>query len=83
MSTPTPSTRLVKLQLNTTGAWRDVVTFDVENSEVFMGHTELILRLAYDPSKKGLSARVIIPGDVAPLMTWHKASGWVEWKKAA
>ena len=33
-------------------------------------------------ANKSLTARLIIPGDTAPLMLWNHTNGWIEWGKA-
>ncbi|HEX7866553.1 MAG TPA: hypothetical protein VF555_16475 [Variovorax sp.] len=70
----------VKLQLNNTGAWKDVVHFDAANDIA----SETVLDAAN--TLGGLDAgRVtfrIVTEDALPevLMSWSKANGW---KKAA
>jgi hypothetical protein len=81
MSAPAVSPNSAKLQINTTGAWRDVVTFDLDTGGWVLHHADRLFNFAHDPSKNGMSARIISPGDVAPLMIWKKATGWVEWAK--
>lgn len=73
----TETARPVKLQVNTTGAWRDVMTFDCANDAEVM---DLAARLFLqgDHSDR-VRLRIIMPGDTAPLIDWSKAQGWKEW----
>lgn len=68
--------RPVKLQVNTTGAWRNVLDFDcADSARVLPAAAELF-------AGTKCSLRVIMPGDTAPLMHWSPEHGWLEWKKA-
>lgn len=71
---------LIKLQVNTTGAWRDVLLFDDQNIDLVMTNADQLYRLAFDRSASGLSLRIIATGDVAPVMTWKAAKGWTLWR---
>lgn len=72
----TPGKKIVKLQVNAKGSWRDVITFDVKDeAEVLHAATELF---KWDTHARGLSLRVIIPGDTAPLLVCSPVEG--EWK---
>lgn len=73
--------RLVKLQINTAGAWRDVITFDVENEDQVLHHAPSLVGCSVAPDR--VSLRAIIPGDTAPLLIWTHAKGWREWKTGA
>lgn len=67
---PLPAT--LRLQINTTGAWRNVIDFEsfrsrrIEQSAVdLFGHDDRV------------TLRVIVPGvDQPPLAHWSKATGW-------
>lgn len=70
--------RPVKLQVNTSGAWRDVISFDagkdVECAEA-MSAAETLGRIS------GAKFRVVIKGALqTPLMHWTRDAGWVNWK---
>jgi hypothetical protein len=65
----------VKLQVNSTGAWRNVLDFDCCDSAHVLPAAEHL----FTGSKCTL--RVIIPGDTAPLMHWTPEGGWKEWAK--
>lgn len=76
-----PAGKLVKLQANTAGGWRDVLTFDAdEKGDAVLEAADTLFRLAADHILKG---RVIIPGDTAPLMSWTVADGWKTWRHPA
>ena len=42
-----------------------------------MHAADYLLRLSDSPR---ISARIIAPGDTAPLMTWTASDGWKEWR---
>lgn len=76
-----PAARVVKLQVNSAGSWRDVMKFDVQDeAEVLDQAASLFAR---DPAADRLGLRVIVPGDTAPLMNWTRQRGWQEWRAAA
>ncbi len=65
--------RLVKLQINTSGAWRHMLDFDCADSgRVLPAAAELFSQIK-------CTGRVIMSGDTAPLMHWTAEGGWVEW----
>lgn len=70
--------RIVNLDVNESGSWRRVTTFNLDDFED--GDIEHcaahLLEMSANPR---IRARIIIPGDVAPLVTWSKADGWREW----
>lgn len=74
----TPERKIVKLQVNAKGSWRDVMQFDVQDEDaVLFAATEFF---KWDLNADRLSLRVIIPGDTAPLMTCKPAEGeWEAW----
>lgn len=62
----TPEKKIVKLQVNAKGSWRDVMQFDVaDEAEVLHAATEFF---KWDTHASRLPLRVIIPGDTAPLL---------------
>ena len=69
--------KLVKLQVNTSGAWRDIMTFDVGQDALVMDLAPRLFCLAQYGERVKL--RVIIPGDTAPLVDWDHAQGWLAW----
>lgn len=70
--------RPLKLQINTAGAWRDVIRFDLSDGDEVLHHAEnLALRSAHAGQ---VSLRVIIPGDTAPLQLWTRQRGWFDWQ---
>lgn len=69
--------RIVHLEVNDSGGWRRVTSFDTFNEgdlEVCAGH---LLELS---SNDRLKARIIAPGDTAPRVIWNKRDGWREWR---
>lgn len=70
--------KIVNLEVNDSGAWRRVTSFDLATFDdgQLEHHAEALLEMS-DNAK--LKARIIIPGDTAPLVTWDKTDGWREW----
>lgn len=74
------SERIINLEVNEKGAWRRVTSFDLDTFED--GDLEHCAGSLLDlSSNKSLTARLIIPGDTAPLMLWNHTNGWVDWGK--
>lgn len=73
--------REVNMDVNTSGAWRRVASFDLDDfEEGQLEHAaEQLLQMA---SHAAIKARIIMPGDTAPLLTWCRAHGWREWTAA-
>ena len=69
--------KLVKLQVNAAGGWRDIMTFDVAQDAEVMDLAPRLFSLAQYGDKFKL--RVIIPGDTAPLVDWNLTQGWLAW----
>jgi len=73
--------RIVNLDINTSGAWRRVCSFDLDTFQdgdlEHCAHSLLELSSCHK-----LKARLISPEDTAPLMTWSKEEGWLEWRAA-
>lgn len=67
--------RPVHLEINNSGAWKRVLSFDVADEAEVLHAAAALLRWGGDK----LTARVIMPGDTAPLMTWNAQFGWREW----
>ena len=76
----TSSPLLLKLQINTRGAWRDVMTFDDQNIDLVMIQAEMLFKLSIDFSKSAISARIIKLGDTAPVVIWAGLNGWAKWR---
>jgi hypothetical protein len=71
--------RLVNLEVNDSGAWRRVTSFalnDFEDGDLELRASHL-LSLSSNPK---LKARLIIPGDIAPLLSWTRDTGWTPWR---
>lgn len=69
--------KIVKLQVNTTGAWRNVFDFDCEDEDAVLCAAAELFQWC-----KNAKLRCIIPGDTAPLMQWTWQTGWREWRAA-
>ncbi len=69
----------VHLDVNDAGGWRRVMSFDVSDpmqGQIVLQAAHELLRWSENPR---LRARIIIPCDTAPLMTWSLQHGWREW----
>ena len=67
--------RIIHLDINEKGAWRRVTSFDLDSFEE--GDLEHCAHGLLELSaNKQLKARLIIPGDSAPLMTWTHGESW-------
>lgn len=70
--------RIVHLEVNDSGGWRRVSTFNLDDFED--GDLELCAEhLLQMSTNERIKARVIMPGDTAPLVTWTRQDGWREW----
>jgi len=70
-------TRIVHLDVNDNGAWRRVTSFDLDAFED--GDLELCAEHLLEMSaNEKLRARIIMPGDTAPLLRWNRVDGWRE-----
>lgn len=67
--------RPVKLQINTTGAWRDVMRFDASDGDKVMNQAGAIYK---HDSANDLRLRIITADTNLPLMTYKRSEG--EWK---
>lgn len=71
----------VHLEINDAGGWRRVLSFDCNNE----AHSEAVLHAVPEllacSSNQRIKARIIYPGDTAPLMHWEATTGWREWRK--
>jgi hypothetical protein len=71
--------RPCKLQVNTTGAWRNVLEFDAADGDQVMQDAATLFAWAGPKT----TLRLIAPNDTAPLMTWSPDKGWRKWRAAA
>ena len=76
------SDRIVNLEVNESGAWKRITSFDLNDFEdgALEHAAESLLELS---ANKRLKARLIMPGDTAPLVNWKHGDGWREWRAAA
>ena len=73
---------IINLEVNYAGAWKHVTSFDLDTFEY--GDLEHCAHGLLELSaNEKLKARLIAPGETAPLMTWSHAHGWEEWRVAA
>ena len=75
-SAPPRAPRRVKLQINTSGAWRNVIDFDVDDGGEVCALAETLVARSLNPDRSSL--RVITPNAV-PLMLWTPETGWRAW----
>lgn len=71
--------RVVHLDVNDSGAWRRVSAFDLDDFDdgALEFAAEKLLELS---TVEKLRARLIMPGDTAPLVVWSREDGWREWR---
>jgi hypothetical protein len=70
---------ILHIEVNDSGGWRRVMSF--EHTAATLDNVQL--RAAYllmESDSHRIRARIIAPGDTAPLMTWTAADGWREWR---
>ena len=73
--------RPINLDVKDAGSWRRVASFDLD---ALTGDLQTAVdQLLSMSTQKKLAARLITPGDSAPLATWNKADGWNAWGHAA
>jgi hypothetical protein len=74
--------RIVNLEVNDSGAWRRVASFDLDWQEdgELEDCADALLTLSRNTK---LKARIIAPGDLAPLLTWKHGDMWREWREVA
>ncbi len=73
-------TRPCKLQINQTGAWRDVVRFDLDGvDEVALTATASHLVQIADPAGRTTLRIVVADVYAAPLLRWDREKGWRPW----
>lgn len=70
---------IMHLEVNDSGGWRRVMSFDGDASTrlAVMQNAYYMLNCSNNPK---LRARIIAPGDTAPMVTWTVADGWKEWR---
>lgn len=74
--------RIVHLDVNESGGWRRVASFDLDQFEdgALEQAAQALLELSNNQKIKG---RIIAPGDTAPLVLWTRTDGWREWRTPA
>lgn len=73
----TERNRPCRLQINTTGAWRNVMEFDADDGELVMDNAPALFELA-----RGAKLRIMgDASDTAPLVTWSVDKGWAKWRQ--
>ena len=67
------------LEVNDAGGWRRVMSFadGVVTRRAVMSNNPPTAECSDSPR---IRARIIAPGDTAPLVTWTAADGWKEWR---
>lgn len=77
-------TRMCRLQINTSGAWRNVVDFDLDQldelKEAKLLDSAATMAACAQPEKPP-TLRVVTTADGLqdPLMHWSASEGWKEW----
>lgn len=74
---PQPATKPVTLQVNTSGAWKNVVNFDAAKEAEAAEVMEAAAVLGRASQAK---FRVVIQGMQTVLSHWTPEKGWVAWK---
>lgn len=69
---PKPEQRICKLQINQTGAWRDVCRFDVdEHGDAIQQHAPLLAAVVH------ATLRIVIADSFnTTLLRWAPETGW-------
>lgn len=81
MSTGSTPTATVHLEVNDSGAWRRVCSFDARWFKA--GDLETCAQhLLEMGTNQRLRARVIAPGCTAPISVWTREQGWRDWGEA-
>lgn len=70
--------RPLNLEVNTSGAWRRVAELDMDRFAEHELHS-IIDQLMRGATYDRITARLVIPGDTAPMWIWTRANGWKEW----
>lgn len=67
--------RIVNLDVNDSGAWRRVSSFDLDEADgdQLQHASDALLRLS---NYRKLRARIVTAGEMAPLMAWSRHEGW-------
>ncbi len=72
--------QVLHLELNDTGAWRRVTSFNAADFDA--GDLEMCAQHLLEMSvSQHLRARIIAPGSTAPLALWTRAEGWRDWER--
>ena len=66
----------VHLEVNDSGGWRRVMTFDADDGDEVLHLFDQMLRRSINGR---LKARVSMPGTLEALQTWHREHGWRVW----
>lgn len=74
--------KMVKLQVNNSGAWKDVLKFDASENHVGAEIQDAVHQMGiHDP--RNISFRIAIDDSMNEvLLVWTKAEGWKEWRHA-
>lgn len=70
--TDTTTPRIVRLQANTTGAWRNVLDFDVDQEEHILHHAPAL----FGHARHIGTLRIVVPGEAGWLAHWESGDGW-------
>lgn len=86
MGKPLPEPRKVALDINASGAWRHVLSFDLDqcDADTVLDAAEVLAKssMQHATARKGVSMRLrALPAEI-PLMYWDKDKGWEESRHA-
>lgn len=72
-------TRPCKLQINQSGAWRDMLKFDIDQANTGAVMSAAADLVAATGPKTNATMRIVVDGTYpTPLMRWSTEKGWVE-----
>ena len=70
--------KTVRLQVNNSGAWKNIVTFDAANDE-FSSSVMLAAAMLGTASDHDITFRIVIPDTYPEVLTsWSRSKGWVQ-----
>ena len=70
--------KTVRLQVNNSGAWKNIVTFDAANDE-FSSSVMLAAAMLGTASAHDITFRIVIPDTYPEVLTsWSRSKGWVQ-----
>jgi hypothetical protein len=73
-------TRIVKIQINSAGAWRDVLRFDITAVDIIAVMDAAALLVSLTDQKMGVTSLRLATSDThqKAITRWTAANGWVD-----